>query len=210
MLWSTPDWTTEIACWSACRLTCYVSSSRSWTQPPVWCISWELAIMRYINLLLTLTLRVTTPLTHLSVSTGCGLQNRYCTKWLFWHTRLCIEARWEYRTQKIAKNSPSAHHRTTLSSYIFATEACIDNRKNLLNSNTSPSCPYSMVNFSPLAAEIVSLVWGTPATFNGFRFLASLLHGTQVVGVSQTLRRWIEGATYIPRGGHHVWHWPTF
>jgi len=29
LLWSTPDWITEIACWSACRLTCYVSSSRS-------------------------------------------------------------------------------------------------------------------------------------------------------------------------------------
>ena len=27
------------------------------------------------------------------------------------------------------KNSPSAHHRTTLSGYIFATKACIDNRK---------------------------------------------------------------------------------
>jgi len=25
-----------------------------------------------------------------------------------------------------------------------------------------------MVNFGPLAAEIVSLVWGTPGTFNGF------------------------------------------
>jgi len=29
----------------------------------------------------------------------------------------------------------------------------------------------------PLAAEIVSGVWGTPATFNGFRVLAALLHG---------------------------------
>jgi len=46
-----------------------------------------------------------------------------------------------------------------------------------------------MVNFGPLAAEIVSGVWGTPATFNGFRVLAALLHGTPVVGVSQTLRR---------------------
>jgi len=47
-----------------------------------------------------------------------------------------------------------------------------------------------MVNFGPLvAADIVSLVWGTPANFNGFRFLAALLHGTLVVGVSQTLRR---------------------
>ena len=43
-----------------------------------------------------------------------------------------------------------------------------------------------MVNFGLLAAEIVSLVWGTPANFNGFRVLASLLHGTPAVGVSQT------------------------
>jgi len=33
-----------------------------------------------------------------------------------------------------------------------------------------------MVNFSLLAAEIVSLVWGTPANFNSFCVLASLLH----------------------------------
>jgi len=36
-----------------------------------------------------------------------------------------------------------------------------------------------MVNFGPLAAEIVSLVWGTPGNFNGFRVLAALLHGTR-------------------------------
>jgi len=61
--------------------------------------------------------------------------------------------------------------------------------KNWLSSNISSKCPYNMVNFGPLAAEIVSLVWGTPANFNGFRILAALLHGTLVVGVSQTLRR---------------------
>ena len=44
-----------------------------------------------------------------------------------------------------------------------------------------------MVNFGPLAAEIGPVVWGTPANFNGFRVLAALLHGTQVVGVSQAL-----------------------
>ena len=43
-----------------------------------------------------------------------------------------------------------------------------------------------MVNFGLLADEIVSLVWGTPANFNGFRVLAVLLHGTLVVDVSQT------------------------
>jgi len=58
--------------------------------------------------------------------------------------------------------------------------------------------------------EIDSLVFGTPANFNGFRVLAALLHGTVVVGVSQTLRRWTEGATYIRQGGHHAEHWPTF
>jgi len=91
--------------------------------------------------------------------------------------------------KKIAKNLPSAHHRTTLSGYIFATKARIDNRKkNLLNSNTSSTCPHHMVNFSPLTAEIDSGVWGTPANFNGFRVLAALLHSTLVVGVSQTLQ----------------------
>jgi len=48
--------------------------------------------------------------------------------------------------------------------------------KKLLSSNISPTCPYNMVNFSLLAAEIVSLVWGTPANFNGFHVLAALLH----------------------------------
>jgi len=49
--------------------------------------------------------------------------------------------------------------------------------KNLLRSNTSSTCPYNMANFGPLAAEILSLYWGTPANFNGFRVLAALLHG---------------------------------
>jgi len=46
-----------------------------------------------------------------------------------------------------------------------------------------------MVNFGPLAAEIGSLVWGTPANFNGFSVLAALVHDTVAVGVSQTLWR---------------------
>jgi len=114
------------------------------------------------------------------------------------------------RSLKIAKNSPSAHHRTNLSGYIFATKARIDNRKNLLNSNVSPTYPHNIVNFGPLAAEICWRVLDTPANFNGFRVLAALLHGTLVVGDSQTLRRWTEDATYIRQGGHHVGHWPTF
>jgi len=41
--------------------------------------------------------------------------------------------------------------------------------KKLLSSNISSTCPYNMVNFGPLAAEICWRVWGTPANFNGFR-----------------------------------------
>ena len=67
-----------------------------------------------------------------------------------------------------------------------------------------------MVNFGPLTAEIGWRVWGTPANFNGFRVLAALLHDTPVLGVSQTLRRSAEGATYIREGGHHAGHRPTF
>jgi len=61
--------------------------------------------------------------------------------------------------------------------------------KNFLSSSMSFRCPHNMVNVGPLAAEIGLPVWGTPANFNGFRILAALLHGSQLVGVSQTLRR---------------------
>jgi len=42
------------------------------------------------------------------------------------------------------------------------------------------------MNFGLLAAEIGPVVWGTPANFNRFHVLAALLHGTPVVGISQT------------------------
>jgi len=121
------------------------------------------------------------------------------------HTRLAENA-----GRKIAKTLPSARHHTSLSGHIFANKAHVDNRKNFLNSNIASICNHNMVDLGPLTAEIRWRVWGTPANFNGFRVLAVLLHGTLVVGVNQTLRRWTEGATYIRQGGHHVGHWPTF
>jgi len=42
------------------------------------------------------------------------------------------------------------------------------------------------------------------------RVLAALLHSSQVVSVSQTLRRWTEGVTYVRQGDHHVGHCATF
>jgi len=139
----------------------------------------------------------------MSTHTWCGLsvnlecRSEMCCTWLAENTG--------------CKKSPSGHHHTTLSGYIFTTKACIDNWKKMCSAAVSPPhVPRNMVNFVPLVAEIVSLVWGTPANFNGFRILAALLHGTPVLGVSQTLRHWTEGATYIRQGGHHIGHWPTF
>jgi len=91
------------------------------------------------------------------------------------------------------KKSPKSRHLGTIaqfySGYIFASKARIDNmKKNLLSSNTSSRCPHNIVNVGPLATEIGLPVWGTPTNFNGFRNLAALLHGSQIVSVSQTLR----------------------
>jgi len=43
-----------------------------------------------------------------------------------------------------------------------------------------------MLNFGPLTTEICWRVWGTPANFNGFRVLASLLQRCRWT-VNQTL-----------------------
>jgi len=116
-------------------------------------------------------------------------------------------ARWKHRTQKSHQKSPSGHHRTTLSRYIFASKGHIDNRKkNLLSSNMSSTCPHNMVNFGLLAAEIGLQV----CKFQLVSRLGSVTARHLVVGVSQTLWHWTEVATYIRQGDHHVGHWPTF
>ena len=90
------------------------------------------------------------------------------------------------------KNDAKNHHLGTIAQLCRAISSQLRHvstiGKNLLNSN-SDTCPHNMVNFGPLTAEICWRVWGTPANFNGFRVLAPLLHGTLVVGVSQTLWR---------------------
>jgi len=119
-------------------------------------------------------------------------------------------ARWKYRTQKWCKKSPSGRHRTILSGYIFATKACIDNRKKLVKQQYFLHMSSQYGELRPTSGWDLLASLGHPANFNRFRVLAALLHGTLVVGVSQNLRRWTEGATYIRQGGHHVGHWPTF
>jgi len=46
--------------------------------------------------------------------------------------------------------------------------------KNLLNIDTSSTCPHNMVNFGLLTAEIRWRVWGTHTNCNGFLVFAAL------------------------------------
>jgi len=91
------------------------------------------------------------------------------------------------------KNSPKYRHLGTIEQLCWAISSQLRHistiGKNLVSSNIPSTCSHNMVNFGSLAAEIDPVVWGTPANFNGFRVLAALLHGTPVLGVSQTLRR---------------------
>jgi len=125
-------------------------------------------------------------------------------------------ARCKWRTPKSRQKSPSGHHRPTLSGYIFATEARIDNRKKLLSSNTSSTCPYSMVNFGPLAAEIISLVWGTPANFNGhiahisssiiaYTFLDRYLHTNTFFAYFKHFE--MMAFLHLYKCWYEFWHW---
>jgi len=58
------------------------------------------------------------------------------------------------------KKSPSVHHRTTLSGYIFTIKACIDNRERMLNSNI----PHMFLQYGELRPT------------NGWDLLTSLGH----------------------------------
>ena len=107
--------------------------------------------------------------------------------------------RWKYRMQKIAILAPS-HNFVGL--YLRSWGMYQQSEKTLLNNDTASTYPRNTVNFGLLTAEICWRVWCTPANFNGFRVLAALLHDTLVVGISQTLRRWTESATYIRQGDH--------
>jgi len=84
-------------------------------------------------------------------------------------------ARWKYRTKKWRKK-----YLRTIAQLCRAISSQLGHvstiGKKLLSSNIFLTCAYNIVNFGPLAAEIVSLVRGTPANFNWFPVLAALLH----------------------------------
>jgi len=121
--------------------------------------------------------------------TWCGLSaNVRC------RSETCCTRFAENTGRKKCQKSPSGHHRTSFSAISLQLRHVSTTGKKLLSSNISSKCPHNMVNFSLLADEIVSLVWGTPANFNGFRVLASLLQRRRSTEANQIL--------------HNVWPLP--
>ena len=56
----------------------------------------------------------------------------------------------------------------------------------MVNSNISSTCSHNMANFGPLTSEVCWRVWGTPANFDGFRVLPSLLQRRRSPKANQT------------------------
>ena len=69
----------------------------------------------------------------------------------------------------------------------FTTKACIDNRKKLVKSNMSSTCPHNMAHFGPLTAEICCRVWGHPSKFERVSRVSSLLQRRHLSEANLTL-----------------------
>ena len=113
-----------------------------------------------------------------------------------------------------AKKSPKSRHRRTI---VQLCRAISSQLRHVLTIEKKLVKQQYLLQMSPQYDELRPTSgwdWSGslrhPCKFHGFSVLAALLHGTLVVDVSQTLRRWAEGATYIWQGGHHVGHWPIF
>jgi len=66
---------------------------------------------------------------------------------------------------KSRQKSPSGHHRTTLSGYIFATKACIDHRKKLVKQQYLPHMSLQYVELRPTSGPDHFVSLGYPCKF---------------------------------------------
>ena len=83
---------------------------------------------------------------------------------------MCCTRLAENTGRKSRQNSPSAHHRTTFSGYVFAMKACMYRQlEKPVKQQYLLHMFHNMMNFGPLVSEISWRVWGTTANFNGFR-----------------------------------------
>jgi len=91
---------------------------------------------------------------------------------------------WKYRTQKIAKNSPSAHYCTTLFGHIFATETHIDNKEKRVKQQYLPHMSSQYGELQPTSGWDQFISSGHPSKFQqrsrlGFVIAATLLNESQ-------------------------------
>ena len=114
-------------------------------------------------------------------------------------------ARWKYRTQKFAK----IRHLRTIAQLCRAVSSQLRHISTITKKvETTISPPHVLTicwTSARITAEIGLPVWGTPANFNGFRVLASILQRRRSTDVNQTLHNdWPSPALvhyiYILRG----------
>ena len=117
------------------------------------------------------------PHTWCGLSANLGYMSETCC------TRLAANA----GRKIIAKNSPSAHHRTNLSSHTFGTKACIDNPKKFVK-------PQYLVLTCPQYGELRPI--------NGWHWLASLRHRSKFQRVSRL--RFVTAATSLTGGQRNL------
>jgi len=86
-----------------------------------------------------------------------------------------------------AKKLPSAHHRTSFWSYIFATKAYIDNWKKLVKQQYLLHMSLQYGELPPTNGWDQFGSLGHPANFNGFHILTSLLQRRRSLEANQTL-----------------------
>jgi len=95
------------------------------------------------------------------------------------------------------KKSPKILHLVTIAQLCWTISSQLRHisttGENLVKQQCLPHMSSEYDELRPTSGwDLLASFWCTPAHFNGFRVLAALLHGTVVVGVSQTaaLNRW--------------------
>jgi len=113
--------------------------------------------------------------------------------------------RCKYRMQKIIKNLPPGHHRTTLSGYIFATKAWIDNRKKNCQAAIFPPHAPQYGELRPTSGWDRSGSLGHPSKFQRVSHLGSVTAATSLKGSQQNFARCLAiswaGTLHIYFGG---------
>jgi len=123
----------------------------------------------------------------------------------------CTRLAEKYRRQKVAKN----RHLGTIAQLCRAISSQLRHisaiGKKLVKQHYVLHMSPQYGELRPTSGWDASGSLGHPCRFQPLSRLGSVTaRHCIVVDVSQTLRRWTEVATYIPQGGHHVGHWPTF